>query len=369
MALGERLLPVGDLIFETDGVRQTSLFTYSRTWLEHPMRVELAPSLPLTSYPHISTGNRENRRAALPGALSDTLPDNWGRGIITQVLGETPTELDFLLSGNDSTRIGALRFLNETGEPQAQWTTPVPRMNRLSDLRKLNVTYESHDDDIKDIAREILGSSGGLGGAHPKSDFDDKGTLSIAKFTSLHDHLPVERAEVATLHLARMCGLNAATARLELRKSQNPVAIIKRFDRSANGRRHYISAQSFLNAGHRDGTYYTDMADMMRTYTADPIAQIHELYSRLLFDCLIKNQDNHLRKHGFLYAGKTNQWVISPAFDINPVPSKGHTLETGISELSGNEGSIEAAPFFEIDPSDAALRAKESASVFQSSFL
>jgi len=162
-----------------------------------------------------------------------------------------------------------------------------------------------------------------------------------------------------------MCGLNAATARLKLRKSQNPVAIIKRFDRSANGRRHYISAQSFLNTRHRDSTYYTDVADMMRTYTADPVAQTQELYSRLLFDCLIKNQDNHLRNHGFLYAGKTNQWVLSPAFDINPVPSKGHTLETGISELSGNEGSIEAAieaaPFFEIDPNDAALRAKEMA--------
>jgi len=162
--MGERLLPIGDPIFETDGVRQTSLFTYSRAWMEHPMRVELAPSLPLTSYPHISTGNRENRHAALPCALSDTLPDSWGRGIITQVLGGTPTELDFLLSGNDSTRIGALRFLNETGELQAQWTTPVPRMNRLSDLCKLNVTYESHDDNIKDIAREILGSSGSLGG-------------------------------------------------------------------------------------------------------------------------------------------------------------------------------------------------------------
>ena len=54
-----------------------------------------------------------------------------------------------------------------------------------------------------------------------------------------------------------------------------------------------------------------------------------------------------------------------PAFDINPVPSNGNDLETGISEHSGNEGSVEAAievaPFIGIKQDDAALRAREMA--------
>ena len=365
VAIGASLMPVGELIFETDGRRQTSVFTYADEWLENPNSFELAPSLPLNEYPQISTGNRENRRTALPGAISDTLPDSWGRGIIAKVLGGTPTELDFLVSVNDATRIGALRFLDDDSVPMAQWTDPVPRLNQLPDLRRLGAAYESQAKNIKEVAWEILGSSGGLGGARPKSDFDDGGTLSIAKFTSARDNLPVERAEVATLNMARLCGINAAEARLELLDTDHPVAIIKRFDREGERRRHYISAQTFLQAGHRDLKHYTDLADLMREYAAEPLAQLKELHSRIMFDCLIKNQDNHLRNHGFLYAGGRNQWVLSPAFDINPVPSKGHELETGISELSGNEGSveavIEAAPFFEIDQDDAVVRAKEMA--------
>ena len=50
--------------------------------------------------------------------------------------------------------------------------------------------------------------------------------------------------------------------------------------------------------------------------------------------------------------------MLSPAFDVNPQPHRHRHLETGISELSGFDASIEAAvdaaPFFDIER-DAAV--------------
>jgi serine/threonine-protein kinase HipA len=47
---------------------------------------------------------------------------------------------------------------------------------------------------------------------------------------------------------------------------------------------------------------------------------------------LISNVDDHLRNHGFLWLGK-NGWSLSPAYDLNPVPSdiKARVLTTNIS--------------------------------------
>ena len=181
--------------------------------------------------------------------------------------------------------------------------------------------------------------------------------MAIAKFTSADDTLPIERAEVATLQLAREAGLNAASARVELGDTDRPVALVHRFDRAAGDRVHYLSAQSFIGAEPATGAYYTDIADALRAHALDPRAQLTELFRRLLFTILVSNHDDHLKNHGLLHAGE-GLWVLSPAFDINPQPHRRRHLETGISELSGNAASIEAAldaaPFFDIER-DAAV--------------
>ena len=96
---------------------------------------------------------------------------------------------------------------------------------------------------------------------------------------------------------------------------------------------------------------------MLRAHALDPRAQLTELFRRLLFTILVSNNDDHLKNHGLLHAGE-GLWVLSPAFDINPQPHRRRHLETGISELSGNAASIEAAldaaPFFDIER-DAAV--------------
>lgn len=62
--------------------------------------------------------------------------------------------------------------------------------------------------------------------------------------------------------------------------------------------------------------------------------------------------DDHLNNHGFLHVGH-GQWVLSPAFDLNPFPDKVRELKTWISEDSGPSGSIrdclDVARYFGLD--------------------
>lgn len=365
VALGQGLLEVGELVFEEDGTRQSSMFRYSDSWLERPNRFALAPSLPLLETPFYASGHRSSRRSALPGPVADATPDSWGRGIIRKAMGRQPSEVEFLLKTDDLTRQGALRFLDEAGTPLSQDVPSVPRLTDLDALAHLTRLYERDPGLGHEALRRLIADAGSLGGARPKANFADAGTLSIAKFTSERDTMPVERMEVATLQLARACGIDAATARIEMRSTNAPVAIIARFDRraaaggregAAPGRIHMVSAQSFLGAEEATGGYYTDLADQIRAYGADPGRQMEELHRRIMFTILVSNNDDHLKNHALLYAGE-NKWALAPAFDINPQPERHRHLETGISELSGFEASVEAAveaaPFFDVTPDRA----------------
>ena len=212
VALGEQLDIVGELVFETDGRRETSLFRYAAEWLENPQRFAIAPTMPLSGGPFHQSAFGTNRRTALPGPISDGAPDAWGRGLIRNNWTGPVTELDYLLAADDTTRQGALRYLDENGLPLACSELPVPRFQDLQELRRLAQKADG-DWELTPTERErLIGSVGSLGGARPKVNIRDQdGSLAIAKFTTDRDSMPIERLEVATLDLARRVGINAAT--------------------------------------------------------------------------------------------------------------------------------------------------------------
>ncbi|WP_216366761.1 HipA domain-containing protein [Halovulum dunhuangense] len=103
------------------------------------------------------------------------------------------------------------------------------------------------------------------------------------------------------------------------------------------------SSSHFVKAG-IGGTAtssYEDLAMAMRQHCANPAKEIAELYRRMVFGILVRNTDDHLRNHGILRAG--GGWRLSPAFDINPEHRPGGRMQTAISEIHGNQPSVEAA--------------------------
>ena len=358
VAVGETPQPVGEILFEADGRRQASVFRYAVEWLENPERFAIAPSMPLGESPFFASASRANPRDALLGPLSDSSPDSWGRGLIRKARSDELTEFDYLLAVDDLSRQGSLRYLDDEGKPLARSYPPIPRLSELRELRSLASAAGSGRGMTASDRDRLLGSAGSLGGACPKASVrDERGDLAIAKFTSDSDTLPIERAEVATLKLARAAGIDASLARLELNDTDRPVPLITRFDRRRAERISYLSAQSFVGAGAATGGFYTDIADGLRAHASDPRRQMDELYRRILFTILVSNTDDHLKNHGLLHVGG-GRWMLAPAFDINPQPYRHRQLETGISDLSGNVASIEAAleasPFFGVARDSAA---------------
>jgi hypothetical protein len=62
-----------------------------------------------------------------------------------------------------------------------------------------------------------------------------------------------------------------------------PVAIIRRFDRTAEGARiAYLSGGSLLQARRDEDRAYTELADALRRVSATPSQDVRELWRRLL---------------------------------------------------------------------------------------
>ena len=355
VAIGEGKRIVGHLRFESQGRRQHSQFEYSQQWLDASDCFALSPGLPLRSGSHYSTG-KEDKREALSGCFTDSAPDSWGRGLMTKVLGGGLSEFDFLVLSDDQARHGALRFLGPDLQPLSHGKAPIPRLVELKRLRTLAQRFEQNPNSAEREAQELAGIAGSLGGARPKANVQGDGLLWIAKFTSAQDTQPVERVEVATLKLATKCGLRAADATLMLGNSDSPVALIRRFDRADKKRIPYISARTALDWHSTMGAYYTDIADVIRQISEDPINDLHELWNRIVFTILVSNTDDHLKNHGFIYVGN-ERWRLSPAFDINPSPTRHRMLETGIVEGEPFSASLDlvlnASTFFQLPLADA----------------
>ncbi len=353
--LGDTAIEVGTLWFESLSGREHSSFQYAQSWLEHPLRFAVSPSIPLDSERRFFRVN-DGGRTPLPLPIADSTPDSWGRSIVRKDAsksgGAPLNELDFLLTVDDFSRMGALRFREQHDSPfLASEVYKIPPLLEIDQVGRDIAEMESGDPAVTALRRlRQVGTV--FGGARPKcSVIDTDGQLAIAKFTSRLDTYAVERAEVMTLNLARFCGINTPEARIQMSDSL-PVAIIRRFDRGIKGRIPFISAQTFLDSPSATGRTYVELADALRQHGEQPRVEMRKLFDRIAFTILVSNVDDHLKNHGFVYA-KNDKWKLSPAFDINPAPERFKELKTAIADPAEPDASLslllDHAFYFEID--------------------
>ncbi|HVW22460.1 MAG TPA: HipA domain-containing protein, partial [Opitutaceae bacterium] len=172
---------------------------------------------------------------------------------------------------------------------------------------------------------------------------DDDGMLAIGKFPSVQDERAVTKGEVLAMTLAKAAGLTVASSRL-VDSDGVPVALIRRFDRTLQGKRlMYASAATLLGVEPADAQEhaYTEIVDALRVNGAAAQADIEELWRRMAFSILITNVDDHVHNHGFLHAER-GLWRIAPAFDLNPFPDRARELKTWVSAETGPEATVEA---------------------------
>ncbi len=367
--LGESAVRIGVVRHDARGARQSASFEYASDWLASPDSFALAPDLRLVPGPQFHKPTRNG--SVFHDPIADTEPDGWGRSVIlrdhakrrqeAKRSGASPltsalNDLDFLLAADDVSRIGALRFQDETGQfcrvpKEGERTTPP--LIELASLLAASRAIETNTETSADLAY-LRGRGTSLGGLRPKcSILDESGRLAIGKFPSVQDQRPVTKGEVLALRLAKLAGINAADARL-VDSDGVAVALVHRFDRSERGRIMYVSAATMLGADTTGpGEHsYTEIVDAIRAHGAAAQADIEELFRRIAYTILITNVDDHLLNHGFLHVNH-GLWRLAPAFDINPFPERVRELKTWISEETGPTASIEAlmsvAPYFRLD--------------------
>lgn len=364
---------VGLCRFLAKGTSQSSMFEYADSWLVHPDSFALDPAnMPLQSTPIYTTSTK----SALPGAIRDGAPDRWGQILIKRAFRKAGdlrslSEIDYLLAVSDDTRIGALRYKHNDNSRlnESIVSYRIPPLIHLPALLNAADAVASQTETGEDL-RLLLNEGSPLGGARPKSAVVDKdGSIAIAKFPKPDDDRSIPHGEVLALTLAAQAGISVPRARL-IDVAGRPVAIIKRFDREGARRVPFLSAMSLLGANDGDEATYTDIAECIRMYSAQPLIDLQELWRRVVFSVMVGNLDDHLRNHGFIYHGD-DKWRLSPAYDLNPVPAdeKARELTTWISE-EGPDADIElalrAAPYFGLSADEANALVTQIAGVMKS---
>lgn len=279
----------------------------------------------------------------LPGMLADSLPDKYGNNIINAWLarqGRTPESFSPVerLCYTGKRGMGALEFTPVIGDG-ANESVPVEvqELVRLAhkvihERSQLDTNF-NHLEALTDIIR--VGTS--AGGARPKAVIalnDKTGKVRSGQVTApagfsywimkfdgvkddtLGDPAGYGRIEYAYYKMAKQCEINMTECRL-YEEGDRAHFMIKRFDRTEKGKK--IHMQSLCGMAHFDfneaGGYSYEQAFQIMRRLRLPHSDAEQLFKRMVFNLVARNQDDHPKNIAFLM-DKSGTWKLSPAFDM-----------------------------------------------------
>lgn len=279
----------------------------------------------------------------LPGMLADSLPDTYGRALFDRWLALTGRH-----SGNS---IETLCFLGKRcmGALEFEPAMDVPyNSNTQIEIDSLvsvasDALAEKQDfganlsDDKKAAIAEIvrLGTSAGgqrakaiiaynkntgevlSGQVEAPAGFDYyliklDGVTAEAGFRETQNF---GRLEYSFYKLAKECGIEMSECSL-IEENERAHFLTKRFDR-LNGEK--VHMQTLCAVAHYDyrllrAYSYEQAFNVMRSLRL-PYSQAQEMFRRIVFNVVVRNQDDHTKNISFLM-DKNGKWRLSPAYDM-----------------------------------------------------
>lgn len=345
-------------------------FEYNSEWLVTNQTSLIDPALQLLHGMQYAPSEQENF-----GVFLDSSPDRWGRLLMNrreiQLAREEKRnvrkllESDYLLGVYDSHRMGGLRFRTD---PQGLFldhnkALASPPWTFLRELEHASLELEKDDAEknpnYSKWLKILMAPGSSLGGARPKASvIDEHQHLWIAKFPSAHDDHDIGAWEMVVNNLAQKAGVVTAPAVLQKFNVRHHTFLNKRFDRTDTGERiHFASAMTLLQRSDGDdasiGVSYLELAKLITNTGAQVEKDLEQLWRRIIFFIGISNVDDHLRNHGFIL--QSEGWILSPAFDINPVAS-GNGLKLNISESDNSQDldlALSVAEYFRLTSKNA----------------
>lgn len=333
--------PVGT--FRWDNNRQLAHFEYADSFIGKGL--EPSPILMPVRQGRVYSFSDIGRETfkGLPGMLADSLPDTYGRALFDRWLALTGRS-----SGNAVETLcylgkrcmGALEFEPAMDAPYS----PDVRIEldslvevaseALSEKEEFGANLE---EDKKAAIAEIVRLGTSAGGQRAKAiiaynpltgevrsghieapeGFDYyliklDGVTAEAGFRETQNF---GRLEYSFYRLVKECGIEMSDCSL-IEENGRAHFLTKRFDRQ-NGEK--IHMQTLCGIAHYDyrnprSYSYEQAFNVMRALRL-PYSQAQEMFRRLVFNVVIRNQDDHTKNISFLMDRK-GKWTLSPAYDM-----------------------------------------------------
>jgi serine/threonine-protein kinase HipA len=308
----EEPVPAGVARQEGDVVR----FAYGERYRKRPDAISLFDTeLPLTQSGFADPPDG----LEIAGCLNDAGPDSWGQRVILSRLAGRDADFGDLnklayLAEAGSDRVGALDFQPSPREYLRRGSEQATLIDMLEVAERIEA-----GDPVPPELEQALRAGSSVGGARPKALLTDGDRHLIAKFSSLTDRWPIVRAELVAMRIASRCGLDVADVEL-MEANGRDVLLVERFDRiPGTGRRRLVlSALTLLGLPETSPQLaaYGDLSELIRRRFAAPSRTRRELFSRIVFNILCGNTDDHARNHAAFWDGR--ELTLTPAYDICP---------------------------------------------------
>ena len=327
-----------------DETRQAGSFEYTPEFVNTGL--ELSPlMMPLQErrvyqFPTLSN----DTFLGLPGLLADALPDAFGKALLDRWLtsvGRTFANPIERLCYQGKRSMGALEFVPaqdnylERGS-QLEIDSLVEVAREVLDTKKqLNVNLNQ---DTKEAVANIIRVGTSAGGQRAKAVIaynDTTGEVRSGQINApegfhhwllkldgvtnaeLGDPKHYGQIEYVYYLMAREAGIDMMECRL-LEENGRAHFMTRRFDRKNGNEK--VHNQTLCGIAHYDykmlrAYSYEQVFQVMRRLRL-PYSQAEEMFRRLVFNVVARNQDDHTKNISFLM-DKQGRWSLSPAYDIS----------------------------------------------------
>lgn len=324
--------------------RQLAEFEYTPSFIEEGFDVSplvLPRRRGIFSFP----GLNPDTFRGLPGLLADSLPDRFGNALIDVWLarqGRSPDDFSAVerLCYIGSRGMGALEFKPALVR-QATKTTPIEiaELTRLADRvlndrEALEVDLDENEEEALNTIIRIGTSAGGarakaLIAWNPSTGKVRSGQVTpppgfeqwILKFDGISDKALGDpqgygRIEYAYYRMAVDSGIVMMESRL-MEENGRAHFMTRRFDRKGDGSK--LHMQSLCGLAHYDynvaGAHGYEQAFAILNKLQLGYPALDEMFRRMTFNVVARNQDDHTRNIAFLM-DTDGKWRLSPAFDL-----------------------------------------------------
>ncbi len=326
-----------------DNISSIPMFSYDKNFLKS--QIELSPiTMPLSeqiySFPNL---NNETFHS-LPGLLADSLPDKFGTNLLERYLAEQGRSI------NDISSVERLLYIGSRGMGALEYR-PAKEYEKIKDdtvnidelvklaadilQKRKNIHIKENSDTMKQIIK--VGTSAGGAKAKAVIAWNKKtgdirsGQVEtgsgyeywIIKFdgTSVEDTKADKRCytriEYAYYLMAKAAGIDMSECSI-YKESGRFHFMTKRFDRikETGEKIHMLSlgAIAHFDFNSPGSTSYEQAANVMYKLKLNQ-DEIEQLFMRMVFNVMARNQDDHVKNISFLMNRK-GEWSLAPAYDI-----------------------------------------------------